>query len=317
MDNVFENDNGDDNIANVFEHNNDNNDIAPTWANGVICTALIKVTALENGGDEVSPACEFPGGEIVSISFDQGSDYWKQKMDSGEFKSGQTQVSCDSVESLPGRSATCFIRAGQDTRFLSNVVDTYNLEKNGRRKLAVVEGTKTILVVRVIANTARTTSEETALADDVFDDAFNVAKQYTACSFGKLNFIKADDLDLVIGTTDETNISNGVTTVVIDASGTEDPSILEAAVTTALKENFSVSSPSVLADHVMYMLPPGGPSFTAYAYLNSWNSVYSDSSSNWASVHLHEIGHNLNLAHSNEIDEYEDRTGLVSDGGTI
>jgi hypothetical protein len=261
---------------------------------------------LKSGGNEISPACEFPGGDIASISSDQGSEYWKQKMDSGEFKSGQTQVACDSVESLPGGSTTCVIQTGQGTRFLSNVVDTYNPEKNGRRKLTV--GDRTILVVRVIASDSFTTASEAVLAGDVFDDDFNVVTQYTACSFDKLNFKKADD---------RANISNGVTTVEITESGTIDKPDLEAAITTALKSKFDVSSPSLLADHVMYILPPGGSSFTAYAYVNGWNSVYHDDSSSWASVHLHEIGHNLGLAHSNEGEEYEDQTGMVSDGGKI
>jgi hypothetical protein len=51
----------------------------------------------------------------------------------------------------------------------------------------------------------------------------------------------------------------------------------------------------------------------AYAYVNSWNSVYDDDWCMKVSAQVHEIGHNLGLSHSNEGGEsYEDRSGMVS-----
>ena len=38
----------------------------------------------------------------------------------------------------------------------------------------------------------------------------------------------------------------------------------------------------------------------AYAYMNSWMSVYKDNWCNYVSAQMHELGHNLNLGHSNE-----------------
>ena len=49
------------------------------------------------------------------------------------------------------------------------------------------------------------------------------------------------------------------------------------AVTAALNSAFSVDSPSELADHVMYCLPPKVKfDGIAYAFVNNWNSVYND-----------------------------------------
>ncbi|KAL7464254.1 hypothetical protein ACHAXS_004610 [Conticribra weissflogii] len=68
---------------------------------------------------------------------------------------------------------------------------------------------------------------------------------------------------------------------------------------------------SNLADHVMYCLPPNTMSGIAYAYINSWNSVYSDYWCTYVSAQMHEIGHNLNFAHSNEAGTYKDQTGMM------
>jgi hypothetical protein len=278
---------------------------------------------LEHGEDELSPACELASGEIVSISSDQGSAYWKQKMESGEFKSGQTEVSgCEIVHSPQGGLKTCFIPT-KGNRFLSNVVNTDGQEENERRNLAVVEGRKAILVVRVIADGGTTTANEDELALNVFDDSVNVAKQYKACSHGKLNVIKAPPRDNTNNNPGdgETKIMNGVTTVKVSSPTGPDNdrnrhAVMREAITVRLKENFGVNAKN-LADHVMYCLPAGTMDGLAYAYVNHWLSVYSDEWCNFVSAQMHEIGHNLNLAHSNENGYYKDQTGMVSDGGRI
>ena len=62
----------------------------------------------------------------------------------------------------------------------------------------------------------------------------------------------------------------------------------------------------------MYCLPPNTMQGIAYATINSWNSVYSNEWCTYVSAQVHEIGHNLNLAHSNERGiEYDDRSGLM------
>ena len=70
-------------------------------------------------------------------------------------------------------------------------------------------------------------------------------------------------------------------------------------------------SPNQIADHVMYCLPPETMSGIAYAYKNSWNSVYSNQWCNYVSSQMHEIGHNLNFGHSNELGTYEDKSGMM------
>lgn len=61
----------------------------------------------------------------------------------------------------------------------------------------------------------------------------------------------------------------------------------------------------------------------AYTYVNSYVSVYNNRWCNYVSAQLHEIGHNLNLAHSSEgSSTYGDQSGMMgysyaSDDGPI
>jgi hypothetical protein len=50
--------------------------------------------------------------------------------------------------------------------------------------------------------------------------------------------------------------------------------------------------------------------WAAYAYINSWNSVYQGNYYKYAAIQVHELGHNFNLAHSGGLDgaTYTDHT---------
>jgi hypothetical protein len=317
------------------------NDVAPVCANG--CTMLMEAIRMGNGEEEEDVVCELASGEIVEISSDQGSDHWVKQIKKGKIISGKTKVcGCEVAESPAGGSKTCVIPTGV-TPFLYDI-DTDNQGDNGRpnnqgnnggpdnqgnngrsnnqggnggRNLAIL-GDKTILVVRVVADGGTTSFQESKLAEEVFEDELNIATQYTACSDGKLNFAKASNRPLTNTNSDvvETDISNGVTTVKV--SSPTSPSTSNAAdmrtdIVNRLQLNFGVS-PRTLANHVMLCLPAGSMDGIAYAYINHWLSVYSDRWCNYPSTQMHEIGHNLGLAHANENGFYKDQTGMVSGG---
>lgn len=68
-------------------------------------------------------------------------------------------------------------------------------------------------------------------------------------------------------------------------------------------------------DHVMLILPPmvDFRNAAAYAYVNYWRSVFQDDYWYMVMVQMHELGHNLNLAHSGEgTSTYADHTGMFS-----
>ena len=61
----------------------------------------------------------------------------------------------------------------------------------------------------------------------------------------------------------------------------------------------------------------GFSTWIAYAYVNHWLSVYRGPWCSYPSGQMHEIGHNLNLAHSGESSTYDDQSGMVSTKGRL
>jgi hypothetical protein len=57
----------------------------------------------------------------------------------------------------------------------------------------------------------------------------------------------------------------------------------------------------------------GSSNWIAYAYVDHWLSVYKGDWCTYPSAQMHEIGHNLNLAHSGEgSGSYDDQSCMVS-----
>ena len=143
---------------------------------------------------------------------------------------------------------------------------------SNRRRLTT--GTKTVLVVRVVANDSSTTASADQLSDSVFGtngDLVNLKTQYAACSHNQLQFQPATGTgitngNLIVDGTSPSSVfsllklsisfpnhsfdhQTGATTVTINRNvlGVSD-GIIRNAVTSALNTQFGVSSPSLLAD---------------------------------------------------------------------
>jgi len=176
-----------------------------------------------------------------------------------------------------------------------------------RRKLAV-NGIKTMLALRVEANDASTTSTVDQISDAWFGtngDAVNFKSQTEACSY--------DKVEVQAGIFTSPSISNGVHTVNIsdDAIGVDRGVIQRAAVSQA-EDDLGVLSLSGEFDYVMVCVPPGtSGGWIAYAYINHWLSVYNNQWCNFVSGQMHEIGHNMGLAHSGESSAYDDQSGMM------
>ena len=127
------------------------------------------------------------------------------------------------------------------------------------------------------------------------------------CSHGMIRFEPTPDRPSVDSRPD---ITDGATTVSVNVT-TSIGDWVETAVSTELRSQFGIE-PSKLADHVLYCMPPDTISSIAYAYINSWLSVYNDPWCEFMSVQMHEVGHNLGLSHTSEgSDEYGDKSGMV------
>lgn len=148
-----------------------------------------------------------------------------------------------------------------------------------KRRLATT-GPKTMLAVRVVAADASTTSDEATIRDKWFG-AWSFKSQTAACSYDKLVVTPANI---------NNGVENGVVTVTIpnSVSGVADATIRNA-VTAQLTADFGSSYKNDI-DHVMLCLPPGtSGSWIAYAYINSWLSVYNNQWCNYVSGQMHEV----------------------------
>ena len=185
-------------------------------------------------------------------------------------------------------------------------------------------GTKTVLAV-IIQDFSRNTGQQVPsysaydLANSVFgslvggNDPVNLASQYKLCSQDQLLFVPPSNVPLSKNQNSATDIVNGVTTVTVDTGCTTNAcdNTLHNAATTAITNAFG-KSPSSIADHVMYCLPPSSMGGIAYANLPGWRSVYSDSWCRYVSAQMHEIGHNIRFHHSNEgTTTYADQSGMM------
>jgi len=256
------------------------------------CTILTKINEFEEGGDQLSLECEMSiedGGQIIPIQGNVGNDV---------ISGVSTFVSKEALVA-PGN---IFIPDGASIKMSQK-------GPKGRAKFATTIGDKPILVVRVIAPDARTTLTAAQLSDSVFGtsgDPVNLKSQYASCSYNKLNVIPAPDQS------SPGPVTNGVVTVRItqNVSGAGDSAIRNAVGSALRAAGFSLPGNN---HHVMYCLPPGtGGGWIAYAYINSWLSVYNDNWCSYVSGQMHEIGHNLDLAHSGEgSNEYADQSGMM------
>merc|ERR1719266_1513904 len=127
-----------------------------------------------------------------------------------------------------------------------------------------------------------------------------------ACSGGKLGYEPA---------TGNSNIVNGVVEVTLSQNTQGvDRYTVEGWVDTAAAAVVGSLTQWTLA---MYVLP-GGVCFNgaaAYAYINAWKSVYLNTYASYPVVLVHEVGHNLGLAHSGKNGvTYGDKTCWMGNG---
>jgi len=164
---------------------------------------------------------------------------------------------------------------------------------------------RTVLAIRVVANDSATTASEATISDEVFGtsgDDVNLRTQMARCSLNQVDFAPAsgpwgDDGVVTV------NLNMNVTGV---SDGT-----VRNAVESALDAEYG--SEWRAQNHAMFLLPPAtGMGSIAYAYVGGKISVYKDYWGLRPSSQMHEIGHNIRLAHSNEGgNSYQDQTGMM------
>ena len=176
-----------------------------------------------------------------------------------------------------------------------------------RRNLAASSGTLKTLVIRVIAkNGIEPTASIKQLRSDVFEDQVCLKSQYEACSHGRLK-IEPFQGNTKTGRT----INGGVVDVKIDINPVnENKDIFEKKAKEKAKEMYGDLATQF--DLVMFCMPRGTGDWLAYAYVNRNDSYFNDKWCSSVSTQVHEVGHNLGLAHSGEGPEtYGDQSGMM------
>ncbi len=275
----------------------------------VEATYLIKDESREYGRDlQVNPheqtaSLELPDGRIYEVY--NAPSQWEKSLKSGRDKVGipaGSVFSSDGTVNVKGKNLSKInkLKNGFVRRnLLGDDAEPHEQEHNldalqFSRKLQT--GTRRVLAVRVIVNDGTYShADQTGLSNDVFGngiDPVNLKSQYAACSYNQLVFEKSLDRNLSTTITPnigDTAISNGVVDIRVNHNKTAGDGTIVNAVTTEINRVFGVTNPNQLANHVMYCLPSGVMSGIAYAYINSWNSVYSNQWCNYLSGQMHEV----------------------------
>jgi len=204
--------------------------------------------------------------------------------------------------------------------------DPHRRLEHEERRAATYTGKKPVLIVRVTDVNGKAVPQTAEQISDKFfgtqGDLENMKSQFGSCSFGELDITYND-----YGDTTNAIVSKlaapGVLEVSIGISlnnnqGTITNVIGRAVETKLGKSNLpnprsgnylGLPGPSA---HVLYVVENCYQEcrWAAYAYVNSWLSVYQNKYHYMPAVQMHEIGHNFNLAHSGGLNgkTYTDHT---------
>ena len=260
-------------------------------------------TAVMMGGAEHrrkrTQSIQLPDGTIYQVKNARAG--WASHLNSGNdhvhVPSGAIISSSGTID-MKGETLILLDSIGQEVKsiFDRNLeAENSNTTKRRRQLQSSSIGTRTVLVVRVILENAMYNyADPIGLSNDVFGngvDSNNLKSQFAACSSNQLLFEKSPDRLMTSNPNDggTTDIHNGVVDVKVDLNRSAGDDAIRNAVTIKLNAVFGVGSPIELADHVMYCLPPGAMPEIAYAYINSWNSVFSNEWCNYVSAQMHEV----------------------------
>lgn len=233
-------------------------------------TFLLGVRDFNDGRKEDPfPAVQTDDGRIFDI--ENIDKIWVRNMDK---RSGLDRIKFRGTRSPGGK-----VRANSKPDVFRGQGSGRRNGKRGGRRLATT-GIQKVLAVRAIAPDASTTSSAQVISDEIFGtstDSVNLRSQYQDCSYNQLDFQPTTDFG--------TGTSVGTTTVNISAnvSGASDSDIRTAMLN-------ALGGKPANVDYVMLCVPPGtSGGWIAYAYINSYLSVYNNEWCNYPSGQMHEV----------------------------
>jgi len=188
--------------------------------------------------------------------------------------------------------------------------------RNLQRNLIAKTGTFTTLVIRVIdSNGVEPEPSLAKMENDVFQDDVSLKTQYEKCSYGKLQ------IEPFSGKTSTgTQINGGVVDVKVDFELTatnNNRGALQQAAFEAAKVQLGDLDEKVndddIYDLVLFCMPPGTGDWLAYAFINDKYTFYNNQWCSSVSAQMHEVGHNMGLAHSGQAGKGDEKDGTYDD----
>ncbi|GFH56210.1 hypothetical protein CTEN210_12686 [Chaetoceros tenuissimus] len=284
------------------------------------CILLLKKVLYEDHSEKEEVECfDATTNHIISLSA-----YEAQLIDrikSGEIQSGGATLKQEGAFYDDENRRLMLI---EDERNIDSLtIESIPMDHEAQRR-KLVEGTKSVLVIRADANDLSTTSNESTLSDNWFGngrDTVNFKSQMEACSYNKFQ-VEKSTVNSSFGT-------DGVYSVNLDlnVAGVSDGTVRNAMLDAA-EAALGVSNLRNQADYVALCIPGGtSGSWIAYAYVNSWLSVYNNNCGENSSYddQTGMMGYSygsddgprmcFNAAKNAQLGWYEDKTETVSGTG--
>lgn len=289
---------------------------------GLECVMYQRVVMLEGENDETSWVCEFSKSEAQQFS----TNYMELMTENEVFAaagcvSGATALRLKdstyvqeviTANSDGPSSKILYLPANTDFEVFMMDEDTderhFRNRQRRRRRLADKKGELKTLVVRTVDSNNKATDWTSAnLEAQVFTDSSCLKSRYHDCSYGQVEITNAGIVDMNINEVADSPYK-----------------VIESAVRNATYEEYGgYWGVKEQFDLVMYCQPAGSYStdnagnkgstnWVAYAYINHHESYYNNKWCGYVSSQMHEVGHNLGLAHSGiGTNEYSDTTGFM------
>ena len=277
------------------------------------CTLLVVETAYADGTTSSSLECKLllsnhaGSQEIVQI---RNAPQWlSNALENDEIQSNSDILHIGSASLIDGEK----LALGEYDELS---IEHQPMQSNSRKN-RLLSSNRKVLVVHVTGKDATTSSPPygpNSLSDEIFGisgDKVNLRTQFKACSFDAFNVVPAN------GKSDTgVQVTNGVISIEIPEVTIQNAGRNSVFYAAKGRTETILGDLESQYDHVMFCLPPGtAENWIAFAYVNDNMSAYNDVMCHHPVIQMHEIGHNLGLAHSNGASfgkEYHDTSGLVS-----